>query len=124
MRKVTLLLSMLASVFGGASLGAFSASAQDAETIADLRCLIIGFKFAGSPTESLKQAGLIETLYYLGRIDARNPNIDLENQVANVLAKMTESDVKAESRRCGAVLSQRGEALQQLGKNIISRGQN
>lgn len=70
----------------------------------------------------LKQAGLIETLYYLGRLDLRIPNLDLEGQVGTLLTKMNEQDFKTEAQRCGLLLSQRGQALQTMGKDLSAKG--
>ncbi|MGO9133575.1 MAG: hypothetical protein ACLP8A_05935 [Methylovirgula sp.] len=124
MRHVSFIFSRIAmaAAIAGAPMFASKALADDPATTADLRCLVVGLRFAGSPTENLKQAGLIETLYYLGRLDSRIPNLDLEGQVGTLLTKMNEQDFKTEAQRCGLLLSQRGQALQTMGKDLSAKG--
>ncbi len=112
------------ALFVTASLFASEAKAEDAQTNADLRCLVVGLRLAGSPTEALKNAGTIATLYYLGRLDGHSEKLDLENLVANEIAKMSTQDFQSEAKRCGQLLTARGQALQALGKDLISRSQH
>jgi hypothetical protein len=117
----TSLLKIGFAALGAALLFPVAASAEDAQSTADLRCLIIGFKLSGSSTPAQQNAGVIATLYYLGRLDGRTDKLDLEKLVVSELPKMTAQDFQVESKRCGQLLSSRGHALQQLGKDLMAR---
>jgi hypothetical protein len=119
MRMVKLLFALVAMVPCLALQGlALQAKADDAPTTADLHCLIIGMRLSGSPEAPQRQAGFIETLYYLGRVDVHAPNANLLSLVSTEIGKMKTADLVAESKRCGQFLQVRGQALQDLGKAL------
>ncbi len=68
------------------------AEAQDAATIADARCVVVGMQIYDS-TDSTKQAsGMWLTLYYIGQLRGRTPQLDIENLLVEEARKMTDSD--------------------------------
>ncbi len=74
--------------------------AQDAEDIADVRCVAVGIRFAVTPDSTQKSIGLLLNLYYTGRLDGRSPKLDIEALLSAQIAKMTEADYTAEAMRC------------------------
>lgn len=85
--------------------------------------MIVGARFMGtSKNASQKAAGLMLDLYYLGRLDGRDPHFDLENAIVAQLAKMTQADYAADARRCGRSLQAKGRQITMIGKDLIRRG--
>ncbi len=114
------LLSVLA---GALTLSSAQAPAQDAETIADVRCLIVGMKFAGMAEPTQHSAGMMLSMYYIGRLDGRVPKLDIEELMIKEISTMTTSDYGSEAKRCGAGLTDKGQEITRIGKDMVERGQ-
>lgn len=102
----------------GAALGvlAWPAAAQVDQTTADLRCAIVGMAMAGQATT--QQQGMMAALYYIGKLDGRTPDLDLEQRVRSEAAGMTPQVIAAEGQRCGQELMARGKALATIGEHL------
>lgn len=106
------------------SLAALSspAAGQGGDAVeADLRCLVVGYALSGSAEEKHQSAAVPFSVYYLGRLDARSPPVDLEKRLGDLAATMTSDDIKTEAARCGADFQRRGSALQAIGKALQDR---
>jgi hypothetical protein len=68
-------------------------------------------------------AGMMSAMYYLGRLDGRAPKADIESMLASQVSSMTGEDYSQEAKRCGTTLQGRGAQMQQIGQNLIRRGQ-
>src|SRR5690348_7528152 len=112
-------LTMLVAIL---SLLSTEARAQDAETIADVRCVIVGVLLVQKADPTQRSAGSMLSMYYIGRLDGRVPKLDLEELIIKEGSTMTNSDFSAEAKRCGATLSARGQEITQIGKDIVERG--
>ena len=55
-------------------------------------------------------------IYYLGRLDAQKPKVDLEALLIDQANRMTPADLKSEAVRCGSELAARGQELQDIGQ--------
>jgi len=97
--------------------------AQDEETIADVRCVIVGMKFVGMADPNQRSAGTMLSMYYIGRLDGRVPKLDLEELLVKEASTMTTSDYGSEAKRCGASLTAKGQEITRIGKDIVERGQ-
>lgn len=95
--------------------------AQDADTVADLRCVAVGIRSAELPDSRQKSTGLLMALYYIGRLDGRDPKIDLEPLLAAQLARMTATDFTAEAARCGASLTTKGAQISRIGQDLLKQ---
>lgn len=113
-------LSLLAGVMAILSI---TARAQDAETIGDVRCVVVGMKLGGSSNATQQSAGMMLALYYIGRLDGHVPDFDFESLLAKEAMKMTASEFKNEAGRCGGHLTQKGEQITKIGKDISELGQ-
>ncbi len=60
--------------------------------------------------------------YYLGRLDAHTPKLDLETLIANEAAKWTQADMRSEAVRCGSEITERGKQLQTMAQHLVERG--
>jgi hypothetical protein len=97
------------------------ARAEDQATTDDVRCLVVSLAMAGNSGANVQAAGMMATLYYLGRLDGRAPGLDLENRVIDEVTAMKPADVKDTAKRCGETMKGRGEDLTTLGQHIAAR---
>ena len=90
----------------------------DAERTADIRCVLVGIRLSTVGNATQRSAGTMLALYFLGRLEGRNPGFDVENLVIKNAQVMTESDYKAEAGRCGAALSEKGQQIAKIGTDM------
>jgi hypothetical protein len=111
----------LASVALSAALvvAAVPAQAQDADNIADIRCVAVGIRFAELPDSHQKSTGTLLVLYYIGRLDGRAPSLDIETLLAQQIAKMSDADYGVEATRCGKWLAVKGEQITHIGEDMM-----
>ena len=94
------------------------------ETMADLRCAAV-FAYTAGSVKAEDQPGVIGGfLYFLGKIDARSPGIDLESSLADM---MTKGDFKSGvlepyGPACARELEERGSAISKVGKALSAKG--
>lgn len=114
-------LSLLGTALSLLSLLPLQAMAQDADTVADIRCVAVGIRSAALPDSHQKSAGLLMALYFIGRLDGRDPALDLEARLREQLAKMTAADFTTEAARCGNTLSTKGAQITRLGQDLLKQ---
>jgi hypothetical protein len=110
------------AILGALALSGLSSQARAADDLTrdDLRCAIVALSIAGSGKEA-QTVGMMSMFYYLGRLDGRTPDLDLENRLIDEIAVMKPADLKAAAQRCGAFLVVRGQKLQEVGKRLQER---
>lgn len=101
---------MLATVAG--------ADPANTQTIADAQCMVVGARLSASSDPQQRVPGQMILMYYLGRIDGRSPNADLESLIKTETQKMTTSDLQSAASRCGKQFSARGEEIVRIGKSL------
>jgi hypothetical protein len=114
--------SILPVLFVGASLFSVKAHADDGESVADVRCVIVAIQIGKMPGAAQQAAATMTALYYLGRLDGRSPKLDLEDLIAKEAVKMTSADFRSEAVRCGNALAEKGDVLQRIGNDLILGG--
>ncbi len=97
--------------------------AQDSDSIADVRCVVIALKLAATPTATQQSAGMMAFLYYIGRLEGRVPSLDLEDLIVRELSTMTAADYRSEAQRCGGNLTLKGQEITKIGADLVKRGQ-
>jgi len=97
--------------------------AQDTDTTADVRCLVVGMRIAGATDATQQSAGMMLSMYYIGRLDAHVPKLDIEQLMIKEIGRMTPADYGSEAKRCGASLTVKGQEISRIGKDMIERGQ-
>jgi hypothetical protein len=115
--------TLLTLLMGTLALSSTLAFAQDAETIADVRCVIIGMKLVGMADPAKQSAGMMLSIYYIGRLDGRVPQLDIEELMVKEISTMTASDYGSDAQRCGASLMDKGQEITRIGKDLVERGQ-
>ena len=88
---------------------AATARADDEAIAADARCIAVFAAMVQMP--QYKDAAGAGLLYYLGRLDARDPKLDLAAAVKHEAARMDRSEYVTVAQRCGSTLKQRNDAL-------------
>jgi hypothetical protein len=92
--------------------------AQDADNVADIRCVAVGIRFAELPDSHEKSTGTLLVLYYIGRLDGRSPSLDIEKLLTEQITKMTDADYASEATRCGKWLAIKGEQITHIGEGM------
>jgi len=91
----------------------------------DVRCVVYSMYLLnnGSVTDpamlNVLQMGVI---FYLGRIDGRDPNFEIMNAIQTEVPTLSEADVGPEISRCGAQMKERGEAINQMAWALQNSG--
>ena len=106
---------IVAAVSASLLAGAAQAQPSDA-TRADLRC-VLGF-VALLQMPAYKDAAGAGIMYYTGRLDGRDPNVDLAAPLKREAGNMATADYMTEAQRCGRVLKERSEALKAAGEGL------
>ena len=90
----------------------------DPQTSKDLRCFLAMSATAGSEDKTASLAGMIGAQYFLGRIDGRSPNLDLESAIMAEASSLTDADLKALLQSCGELMQDRGKAVKAIGERM------
>ena len=90
----------------------------------DLRCyIVVSSQLMASENPTEKMAAFMAQGYWLGRIDGRAPDLDLEERLIAEFPNTTKSEFfRAEAARCGQEMVVRGKAVSAIGENIRKRG--
>ena len=92
-----------------------TAEAQDTQTNADLRCMAVMAKINQLPDSRHQLESLIGGYYYLGRLQAMAPGMDLGASTATAYAKMSPSEFLSETTRCEQEIRTMGHAMTEIG---------
>ena len=81
----------------------------------DLRCMLMASVLSQNPDPKAKELSNIMMFYYLGRFDARNPNVPLQPALQAQAKLLTQAEANPEGQRCVAAVSTRVTALRAMG---------
>jgi hypothetical protein len=109
--------AIAACCVGFTSLAAAPAYADVTPDDPDLRCAAVGLMIASSGDQTTQMAGSMIAVHYVGKLQGRDPAIDLEEELFQLSLVITEAEFAVEQRRCGA-------EFQRLGQNMITMGNN
>jgi hypothetical protein len=99
---------------------ALPARAQDANT-QDLRCLVIAIEMSGSVDEQIRASATTVGVYFLGRLDGRAPDLDVQARVAAEMMRMKPEDLDPEVNRCTALMGTRGQVISDLAGRLAGQ---
>jgi len=102
------------------AIGASPARAEDDPNVADVRCLVVAIKMAGSPESQTRSVAMLAGLYFVGRLRGRAPDMDLEAAMVRQLRTMTTDDIERERLRCGAVLNGQASRLAVISGDLMN----
>ncbi|HWF78290.1 MAG TPA: hypothetical protein VN694_14060 [Caulobacteraceae bacterium] len=83
-------------------------------TVNDMRCIVVAGALLQSDDEQMKSVGRASLFYYLGRLQGRGDTANMNARIVGEAAKMTEDDIKTQSKTCGATFTAAAQALQDL----------
>jgi hypothetical protein len=92
--------------------------ATSPESVSDARCLIVAVSLLQSPNNATRAAASSSALYYLGRLDGREPSVDLEKLLVELSKQISPEEVRLEAQRCGQILSLRGKVMSDIGRKL------
>ena len=81
------------------------------DSAADLRCLAIMAKINQLPDARHQLESLIGGYYYLGRVTAAKPDLDLPAATAEAFGQMSASEFLTETNRCEKEMQGRGKSM-------------
>lgn len=84
------------------------AYAADREELADVRCVVVAMHMATLSNPQQRSAGVMIATYYLGRLDGRASQMDVELLIEEEANKMTPADLRSDAVRCGSALKKKG----------------
>src|ERR1700722_15918296 len=87
----------------------------------DLRCAMVYMQMGTSKEPAIQAAGSLGMLYFLGKLDGRTPDLDVENRVIAELPNLKGDYFRAEAVRCGSELQKRGREVTAMGKDMMQR---
>lgn len=97
---------------------ALPAHADERPTEADVRCLLLTLSGAASPDPNVQQGSVLGMLYYLGRINGRTPDLDLQAALAKSAKSFRAQDAERESERCSEAMLASGAELKRLADGV------
>ncbi|PWG02887.1 hypothetical protein [Sphingosinicella humi] len=97
-----------------------AAATPDEAALDDARCLIAIGQLTAAEDKTVQQAGQLGAQYYFGRLDGRGVS-DLEALLTQAAETMKPEELDSTIQRCGAVLQERGLALQAIGERMTAK---
>ena len=94
------------------------ARAQDL-TATDLRCVVAFTVLVNNPT--YREAAASGIFYFLGRIEGREPQLDLAHALHDTRRGMQNGDLLTEAQRCGALLKAKNDSLKAMNSTISQK---
>lgn len=98
------------------------AAASDGQTIADVRCVVVGIRMIEMTAPQQRAAGMMLAVYYLGRLDAGSQYAHTDRLIEQEARKMTSTEFRADAVRCGEALQSKGAEIQRI--DAIVHGQD
>lgn len=99
------------------------AHASDRQTVADVRCVVVGLRMVQMTMPQQRAAGMMLAMYYLGRLDGRASHAEIEELIEREVGKMNQAEFRASAARCGKALARKGKEIQKIGAALVRKGQ-
>ena len=87
-----------------------------------LRCLVATNMLAQNKESAVATAGLMGSLYFLGRLDPALEEVEAERQLIEMITKLDAAELQRDLERCGAEMKTKGAMLQRIGQKIKAVG--
>jgi hypothetical protein len=87
----------------------------------DVHCLMVYMQMGAVPDPRMQTGGLIGTLYFMGKLDGRAPDLDVESLILAELPKMKDESFRIEAQRCAKELQARGDKETAMGQDLTAR---
>ncbi|TAK15839.1 MAG: hypothetical protein EPO38_02960 [Rhizorhabdus sp.] len=103
-------------------LPAMPAMAQSKDDMTALRCILVTGSLADSADRELARNGAIGSLFWLGRLEPRLTEKQIETGGAKAAEQLRDVDINAELQTCGAEMARQGEIVERVGKALQEKG--
>lgn len=84
----------------------------------DIKCMVVGGALNQSQDPKARTVSTLMIFYFLGRIDARDPNLDLATALKTRMQTLKPADLQVEARRCSDQMNTRSQALQAVSAKL------
>jgi hypothetical protein len=84
----------------------------------DIKCMVVGGALNQSQDPKARTVSTLMIFYFLGRIDARDPNLDLTTALKTRMQALKPADLQVEARRCSDQMNTRSQALQAVSAKL------
>lgn len=109
----------VAFFLGMTVIGGAARAAEDQAPI--MRCIVASGSLAASQDPAMAQVGAMSGLFWLGRVDPKISEADLEQSLSAVFAAMTPAQVAPEFDRCRKEMKDRSDLVSRVGARIQER---
>ncbi len=99
-----------------------AAPPEELQTKSDVRCLVAISSLQRSDDAAIKAAAALGMLYFMGRLDGRNPNLDYEAAMAAEAGPMKGQNISGLLQTCGKTMQDRGKMMMEVGERLQRRG--
>jgi len=115
----------MAIVMGVALASGFCAQARasDRQGIDDAQCVVVGLRMVEMTGPQQRAAGMMLAVYYLGRLDSRAPDAEVEGLIEKAAREMTEAEFRSNAVLCGKALTLKGQEIQKIGADLTHKAQ-
>jgi hypothetical protein len=97
------------------------APAFSAAETADLQCLAVSMVIGGmSEDETVKTGLMAASMFYLGRLEGRTPNVVWLDRLGDYLRTATPEQMQAQTQRCGTEIAEMGDRVQTWSSRIAA----
>jgi hypothetical protein len=96
--------------------------ASDRQVVADVRCVVVGLRMVQMAPQQ-RTAALMLAAYYLGRLDSRVSDSEVEELIEQEAEKMSAAEFRAGATRCGKALTIKGEEIREVGAYLSRKAQ-
>jgi hypothetical protein len=93
-------ISGVAAMIVASSFLVTSAGAEEAASSLDRKCAILSLYLAGQEDKDFQQTGVLASYFYLGRLQARSPELATAKALSDYAMKTPETELTAEGDRC------------------------
>lgn len=107
----------IAIAFSAAFAAAIPVAAQS-DDATDLRCFVVASVLMNSSDRNQRAAGIIGSLYFMGRLDGRSPGLDWDKRLTAEMAALSGSDLSSVSATCGAIMAAQGRRMGEMDKRV------
>lgn len=108
-----------AAAFAACVAAAAPAAAESAETTNDIRCVVAIAMLAGQSSDpQFVQEAAMGLLYFVGRIEGREPGLNLEATLRAQAARTTQPMLREDLVRCGRIMLAKGGELKAIGEGM------
>ena len=103
-------------------LSASPGAAQSRDDMMALRCILATGSLADSEDRELARNGALGSLFWLGRLEPKLTEQQIERGGAKAAEQLRAGDLQAQLKVCGDEMARQGEIVERVGKALQDKG--